>query len=170
MRPEVKHVVDTLRTAIKVLGFSVRDIEKKLGYSQGYLSRVFSGAIELKVDHVIDIAYALKMAPEEILAFVYPHLKDPPSQAAWELWQRVGGKVPTGTFRIRKMSDEEAAEERLERSLRRALGRVFGDIARTVNEQVLVEVADEAEEEEEDGEDQGRRALPPSKGKAKGKR
>lgn len=153
MRPEVKHVADTLRTAIKVLGYSVRDIEKKLGYSQGYLSRVFSGAIELKVDHVVDIAYALKMAPEEILAFVYPHLKDPPSQAAWDLWQRVGGKVPTGTFRLRKMSDEEAAEERLERSLRRALGRVFGDIARTVNEQVLVEYADKAAEDEEDGED-----------------
>jgi transcriptional regulator with XRE-family HTH domain len=152
MRPEVKHVADTLRTAIKVLGYSVRDIEKHLGYSQGYLSRVFSGAIELKFEHIVDVAKALEMGPEEILAFVYPHLKDPPSQAAWELWQRVGGKVPTGTFRIRKMSDEEAAEERMERSLRRALGRVFGDIARTVNEQVLVEIADEVEEEEEDGE------------------
>ncbi|HEV2852485.1 MAG TPA: helix-turn-helix transcriptional regulator [Thermoanaerobaculia bacterium] len=151
LRPEIKHVLETLRTAIKVLGYSVRDIEKQLGYSQGYLSRVFSGAIELKVEHVVDIALALKMAPEEILAFVYPHLKDPPSQAAWELWQRVGGKAPTGTFRIRKMSDEEAAEERMERALRRALGRIFADITRTVNENVLVEFADlEVAEEDED--------------------
>lgn len=147
IRPEIKHVVDTLKTAIKVLGYTARDIEKELGYSYGYLSRVFSGAIELKVEHVVDIAKALEMAPEEILAFVYPHLKDPPSPAAWELWQRVGGKAPTGTFRIREMSEPEASEEKLERSLRRALGRVLGDIARSVNQQVLVEVADEEDEE-----------------------
>jgi transcriptional regulator with XRE-family HTH domain len=152
IRPEIQHVLDTLKTAIKVLGFTVRDIEKELGYSNGYLSRVFSGAIELKVEHVIDIAKALGMAPEEILAFVYPHLKDPPSPAAWELWQRVGGAAPTGTFRIRKMSEDEAAEEKLERSLRRALGRVLGDIARTVNQQVLVEVLDEGVAGEEDEE------------------
>ncbi len=152
MRPEVRHVADSLRTAIKVLGYSVRDVEKHLGYSLGYLSRVFSGAIELKFEHIVDVANALEMAPEEILAFIYPQLKDPPSQAALELWQRVGGKAPIGTFRSRKMSDEEAADERMERSLRRALGRVLGDIARTVNQQVLVEIAD-FPVEEEDGED-----------------
>ena len=45
MRPEIKHILDTLKTAIRVLGFTVRDIEKELGYSGGYLSRVFSGVI-----------------------------------------------------------------------------------------------------------------------------
>lgn len=150
MRPEVKHVADTLKTAIKVLGYSVREVEKHLGYSQGYLSRVFSGAIELKFEHIVDVAKALGMAPEEILAFVFPHLRDPPSQAAWELWQRVGGTAPTGTFRLHKMSADERAEDRLEKSLRRALGRVLGDIARAVNEEVLLE---EEDPEEEGGED-----------------
>jgi len=149
MRPEIRHVLDTLKAAIKVLGYSVRDIEKKLGYSQGYLSRVFSGSIELKMEHIIDVSAALGMAPEEMLAFVYPHLKDPPSAAAWELWKRVGGKAPTGTFRIRQMPEEEAAEEKLERTLRRAMGRILSDVARTVNQQVLVEMAGGVEEEEE---------------------
>lgn len=148
-RPEIRHVLDTLKAAIKVLGYSVRDIEKRLEYSQGYLSRVFSGSIELKVEHVVDISAALGMAPEEMLAFVYPHLKDPPSPAAWELWKRVGGKAPTGTFRIRQMSDEEAAEEKLERNLRRAMGRILSDVARTVNQKVLVELAEGAEDEDD---------------------
>ena len=147
MRPEIKHILDTLKTAIRVLGFTVRDIEKELGYSGGYLSRVFSGTIELKMEHVVDIAKALGMAPEEILAFIYPHLKDPPSRAAWDLWQRVGGTAPTGTFRIRQMSEEETADEKMERSLRRALGRVLGDVARTINEQVLLDAAADADEE-----------------------
>ncbi len=67
-RPDVKHVLDTLKSAIRLLGFSVRDIEKKLGYSFGYLSWVFAGTIELKVEHVMDIVDALDMMPEELLA------------------------------------------------------------------------------------------------------
>jgi transcriptional regulator with XRE-family HTH domain len=132
IHPEVKHVLAAIRTAVRVLGYSVRDVEKKLGYSFGYLTRVFSGAIELKVEHVVDISKALEMTPEELLAFVYPVLKNPPSEAAYELWQRVGGTAPTGAFVIRKEAEAVVAEEDLERALRRTLGRVLADVARNL--------------------------------------
>src|SRR5260370_19569141 len=96
VRPDVKHVLDTLKSAIRLLGYSVRDIEKTLGYSFGYLSRVFAGTIELKMEHILDIAKALSMAPEELLAFVYPELKEPPSKSAGQLRKRGGRVAPTG--------------------------------------------------------------------------
>jgi transcriptional regulator with XRE-family HTH domain len=135
--PEVRRILDTLKSAIRLLGYSVRDIEKALGYSFGYLSRVFSGAIELKMEHVLDIAKALEMAPEELLAFVYPTLKDPASPAAYELWQRVGGYPPTGKFVIRNINKDGVTEEELERALRRTLGRVLGDLSGHLADQPL---------------------------------
>jgi transcriptional regulator with XRE-family HTH domain len=135
--PEVRRVLETLKSAIRLLGYSVRDIERALGYSFGYLSRVFSGTIELKMEHVLDIARALEMAPEELLAFVYPSLKDPASPAAYELWQRVGGYPPTGRFVIRNINKDGVTEEELERALRRTLGRVLSDLSGHLADQPL---------------------------------
>jgi transcriptional regulator with XRE-family HTH domain len=129
VRSEVRYVLDALKSAIKILGFTVRDIENKLRYSHGYLSRVFSGTIELKMEHVIDIATALEVDPEELLAFVYPTLKDPASPAAYELWQRVGGQPPVGTFVIRNIHKQSVTDEELERALRRTLGNVLGELS-----------------------------------------
>lgn len=138
LHPEVEQVLKTLKTAIRVLGYTVRDLEKRLGYSYGYLSRVFSGQIELKVEHVIEIAEAVGISPDELWAFVYPELKNPPSPAAYELWKRVGGSAPTGTFIIRNLADPTKAEvipeEALEKALRRTLGRVLGDVVKTLRE------------------------------------
>jgi transcriptional regulator with XRE-family HTH domain len=127
----VKYVLDRIKIAIRGLGLSVRDIEKRLGYSFGYLSRVFSGNIELKMEHIVDIARSLEMDPEELLAFVYPTLKEPASPTVYQLWHAVGGIPPTATFMIRKMDDRDGVtkEEDLERALRRTLGNVLGDLA-----------------------------------------
>ena len=130
VRPDVQHVLDTLKSAIRLLGYSVRDIEKKLGYSFGYLSRVFAGTIELKVEHVMDLADALGMMPEELLAFVYPTLQDPPSKSAVDLWRRVGGVAPSGTIMYRNESQAQVMEDEMESALRRSLGRIFGSIAK----------------------------------------
>jgi transcriptional regulator with XRE-family HTH domain len=129
IRDEVRYVLDALKSAIRILGYTVRDIENKLRYSHGYLSRVFAGTIELKMEHVIDVARALEVEPEELLAFVYPTLKDPASPAAYELWQRVGGQPPVGTFVIRNVHKQSVTDEELERALRRTLGNVLGEIS-----------------------------------------
>lgn len=129
VRPEVRQVLDALKSAIRILGYTARDIENKLRYSHGYLSRVFAGTIELKMEHIIDIAKALEVDPEELLAFVYPTLKDPASPAAYELWLRVGGQPPVGTFVIRNVQKQSVTDEELEHALRRTLGRVLGELA-----------------------------------------
>ena len=67
MTPETQHLLNVLRSAVRVLGYTFNDVAEKLGVGSGYLSRLFAGKIELKVDHVVNIARAIGFEPEEIL-------------------------------------------------------------------------------------------------------
>jgi transcriptional regulator with XRE-family HTH domain len=132
--PEIARVLQRLKIAIQSLGYSLRDIEKRLKVSDGYLSRVFLGTIELKLEHIIGISKALGMAPEELMAFVYPKQKDPMSPSAYELWRRVGGSPLGGLPGLQPQAPREGSpsDEDLDRALRRSLGRVLGDLAGTL--------------------------------------
>jgi transcriptional regulator with XRE-family HTH domain len=140
--PEIAHVLARLKLAIQALGYSMRGVEQRLRVSDGYLSRVFLGAIELKMEHVIGIAKALGMAPEELMAFVYPTPRDPISPAAYKLWRQVGGAPPIAPgFGPKPAPPAEekksggVTEADAERLLRQALGRVFGDLASSLGKQ-----------------------------------
>jgi hypothetical protein len=80
MRPETEHVLNVLRTAMRVLGFRNRDIERKLGASPGYLSR------------------AMELEPGEIFRAAYPVPATPPSDAAAQIRKAVASfsGVPGG--------------------------------------------------------------------------
>ena len=136
--PEIARVLQRIKIAIQSLGYSMRDIEKRLKASDGYLSRVFLGAIELKVDHIIGIAKAVGMAPEELMSFVYPKQKDPMSPAAYELWRRVGGTPLGGLPGLHPQAAPKGSgsppDDELDRALRRSLSRVLGDLAGTLGE------------------------------------
>ena len=122
----------------------MRNVEQRLRVSDGYLSRVFLGAIELKMEHVLNIAKALGMAPEELMGFIYPTPKDPISPAAYALWRRVGGVPPVAPgFGPKPAPAPEkkgaATEADAEKLLREALGRVFGDLASSLGKQAAEE-------------------------------
>lgn len=82
MRPETEHIITTLKTLMRILGFRNSDIERKLGMSVSYLSRLFSGGIELRFEHIVDISGAMGMRPEEVFRFAYPDMEEPPSDSA----------------------------------------------------------------------------------------
>ncbi len=70
---------------MRILGFRNADVERKLGWSVSYLSRLYSGGIELRFEHIVDIAGALGLRPEEAFRFAYPDLGEEPSEAAKEV-------------------------------------------------------------------------------------
>ena len=72
----------TLKTLMRILGFRNADVERKLGWSVSYLSRLYSGGIELRFEHILDIAGALGLRQEEVFRFAYPDLNEEPSEAA----------------------------------------------------------------------------------------
>jgi transcriptional regulator with XRE-family HTH domain len=80
--PEAQHLIVVLRTAMRVLGFSMREVERRMGLSSSYLSRLLSGRVELKVDHVVEIARVLELDPREIFVIAFSGRPGHASEAA----------------------------------------------------------------------------------------
>ena len=82
IQDEIQRLIQMLRVAMRILDVSNRDIEKQLGLSYGYLSRLYSGAIELKVEHILQILEVLGLTPAEFFHLAYPRRPSPPSEAS----------------------------------------------------------------------------------------
>ena len=131
--PEAQRLLHVLRQSMKLLGFTNRDIERKLGLSASYLSRLFSGLIELRVSHIVDIARVIGVEPEEIFHLAFPERKAPGSAAAARLRESIlGGKTagsrdapgtaPAGDESASEL--EQALEKLMARSLQKVLARM----------------------------------------------
>jgi len=83
-------MLTALKTSMRILGQSNRDVERALGLSSPYIGRLLAGKLELRFQHIVDIAQALGLAIEELLYFAYPALRKPPSEAAQRLRFLVG--------------------------------------------------------------------------------
>ena len=111
---EVRRLRTMLKTAMKVLGFTNRDVERKLGLSGSYLSRLFSGMIDLKVDHVVAISRVIGVEPEEIFQLAFPRKKKTPSAGAQRLretleeYQRTGSAPWGGSLNLADLEFEDA--------------------------------------------------------------
>ena len=81
VQEEIQRLLQVLRVSMRILDVSNRDIEKKLGLSYGYLSRLFAGAIELKVEHILQILEVLGFTPAEFFHLAYPRRSSPPSES-----------------------------------------------------------------------------------------
>lgn len=82
MDPEVKRYITILRTCMRLLDITNRDIERKLGLSPSYLSRLYSGGIELKAEHLVRIPQAMGLEPAEFFRLVYPSVPAAETPAA----------------------------------------------------------------------------------------
>src|SRR4028119_618819 len=94
MTPETEHILTVLRTVMRVLGYRNADLERKLGLSTSYLSRLFSGGIELRFEHIVNLAGAMGLRADEIFRFAYPEAGELPSEAARRLQAATGHFKP----------------------------------------------------------------------------
>jgi transcriptional regulator with XRE-family HTH domain len=76
---EVRRLLNLLRSLMRLLGFSNREIERRMGINQGSVSRVFSGHIEAKLGLVLGVARSIGMRYDEFFAFAYPQ-ENPPQE------------------------------------------------------------------------------------------
>jgi len=95
--PEAQKLLAVLRTTMRVLGYSSRDVERRLGLSPSYLSRLFSGKIDLKIDQISEIARAMELDPAEIFQIAFPLSAAPTSQAAGRLREAMNAFSAKGT-------------------------------------------------------------------------
>jgi transcriptional regulator with XRE-family HTH domain len=127
MTPESQHLLNVLRSAVRILGYTYNDVATKLGVGSGYLSRLFAGKIELKVDHVVNIAKAIGFEPEELMHLAWPQPRNPPSLAAARYRELIAGAEPAR--RPGAWPAEPSAEGDLEAAVAKALQRILAPAA-----------------------------------------
>jgi transcriptional regulator with XRE-family HTH domain len=123
MDPEVQRLIHILRTAMRVLGVTNREVERKIGQSPSYLSRVFSGGIELKAEHLIHIPRAMGMEPAEFFQLAYPRRMEPGSRAASQLREALRDLQLPPEEKPPEAFTEEQMEKMLLATLRKLMGK-----------------------------------------------
>jgi transcriptional regulator with XRE-family HTH domain len=119
---EVERLMNVLRTAIRLLGLSNREIERRLGLTPSYLSRLFGGYIELKVEHVLAIVRAIGLQPSEFFELAYPRRAEPPSESFRTIRTLLRDMQPPEEPRPAPAVDltPEEIDRRIQESVRRA--------------------------------------------------
>jgi transcriptional regulator with XRE-family HTH domain len=69
---EIRRLTDALRTLIRLGGVSHRHIERELGLSTGYLTRILAGQVQLRVLHVLSICHVIDLPASTFFAALYP--------------------------------------------------------------------------------------------------
>jgi transcriptional regulator with XRE-family HTH domain len=118
---EITRVTELLKTVVRVAGLSHREIEKRLGQSPGYLSRLFAGAIELKLKHIIDILAVIKVEPHEFFQLAYPRQTGVMSATARQARDLLTLFPPGGEPERGRVKQEEV-DEMVRSAIRRLLG------------------------------------------------
>src|ERR1700712_5557540 len=123
MNAEVQRLINVLRTAMRILGVSNREVERRIGMSPSYLTRVFSGGIELKAEHLIQISKAIGMEPAEFFHLAYPRRTDPGSLASRQLQDALRDLQPPPVEPRPEAFREEQMEKILFATLQKLMGR-----------------------------------------------
>ena len=134
---EVVRLTNLLSAAVKFSNITQREVERKLGMSSGSLSRLFSGGIELKVKHVLDICEVIGFSPSRFFRAAYPQ-RDEESGDAWRL-QRLLEQLHPGKDRDpsappaeepEPVSEARPTQDDIERMVMAALGKFFADMGK----------------------------------------
>lgn len=125
-KEEAERLIRVLTTAMRILDLSNREIEKRLDLSPSYLSRLFNGLIELRVEHLLSISRAIGLKPAEFFQLAYPRRADPPSEAALQLRRVIQELQPPPPA----PSPQPVREEEIERKVQETMQRLLGEIGR----------------------------------------
>ena len=126
-KEEAERLIRVLTTAMRILDLSNREIEKRLSLSPSYLSRLFNGLIELRVEHLLSISRAIGLTPAEFFHLAYPKRSDPPSEAALQLRRVLQELQPPPP----PPSQTTLRDDEIDRKIQETVQRLFGEIGKT---------------------------------------
>jgi transcriptional regulator with XRE-family HTH domain len=129
---EVERVLQLLKGVLRMLGITSREVERRLGVAPSYLSRVFTGAVELKLEHVIAVCRVIGLHPAEFFCLAYSELPEPPTDAARELWGTLKDfRLPARVSANQPGSAKQTISgEELDERIQAALQRFFASLGR----------------------------------------
>ena len=129
---EVVRISELLKTAIRLAGTDNRKVERRLGLCGGYLNRLFSGGIELKINHVLKISAAIDLDPGEFLQIAFPPRKDlrsPTGRKLLDLVSRIQAIEPAPAAPAPAPSPAVSSQQ-IEEMIGSAVGKVFAELGR----------------------------------------
>jgi transcriptional regulator with XRE-family HTH domain len=130
-KAEIQRVLDLLRMLIRISGLSNREVERRLKLSPSYLSRLFGGYLEVKLEHVLGVSRALGLKPAEFFAFAYPEGPLDPSEAYQRIRNVLQTLHPTRQEPPPPKPEPAVTAEEVERRIQEALRQVFRDLQRS---------------------------------------
>ena len=121
-KEESGRMLDLLERSVRQSDMSKRELERRLGLSQGYLGGLFKGRIQLKVSHVYAIAHALDIEPLSIFLQV-----SPPKDPDWLLKQLGLGKdhLLSSLVKGEHLPSPQEMAEIIRTTIRSELERIF---------------------------------------------
>jgi transcriptional regulator with XRE-family HTH domain len=117
MDPETERLVNLLRICLKVLGITNREVARRMGMSASYVSKLFSGASEMRLDYLIRVCRAAGLEPAEFFSLAYPRQPSHGTTAAAKLRELLQALQPPP--KPAETLDEAKLEEMLKSTLER---------------------------------------------------
>jgi transcriptional regulator with XRE-family HTH domain len=112
---ELSRMTSLLETLIFAKKIRIREVERRLEISNGTLARIFSGKIELKFRHILDLLEILEVQPKTFFKVAYS-LPDTETVKEEELLRQVQGIVlpdPAATAVLTRQDVEAMIAEAL---------------------------------------------------------
>jgi len=125
MDPETQRLINLLKVTLRMLGVPNREVARRMGISPSYISKLFSGSSELRLDHVIRICRAISLEPSEFFSLAYPRQSpsgSPASTKLRELLPTLQLPPPPPPKPVGGLAEEQI-EEMLKATLEKMLGR-----------------------------------------------
>lgn len=121
-KEESDRLLTLLEKHVRHSNLSQREMERRLGLSQGYLGGLFRGRIQLKVSHVYGIARVLEMEP----LYFFLHAS-PPKSAEWLMDQLgIAKNLRLPSAGSRNLPTRQEMSEIVRTTIRSELERLFG--------------------------------------------
>jgi hypothetical protein len=130
---KAEQLARVLKLLIRFSKIQNQELEKKLGFSGGYMSRLLSGRIDIKISHVLDIADSLGMLPQEIFAIAFPASSPGPSPGLRNVHKMLPHLAPPAAPAAVPVPaappfDVDKLHRKLEDSLTETLDKIFEDL------------------------------------------
>lgn len=122
-------LLDRLRLLVHYAPSTPRAIERRAGFSRGYLSQILAGNLHLRVEHLLAVVLALDLDPAEFFDGLFtdrryrprrsddaPPRRDATQALSLELAKRYGVGLDSLDDLLRRLETYEASLRRLESS------------------------------------------------------
>jgi hypothetical protein len=81
-KAEIQHLLDVLRTLMRMLAFSNREVERRLELKHSAVTRLFSGQVEAKLELILGVVRVIGLEYDEFFGFVYPERRPVATESA----------------------------------------------------------------------------------------